>query len=448
MDSAQNSHWVTNYRWLFCAACVALLCGAGGAANSAPGDTELVSIGLNTGVSASGLSIFSQSADPVQTISADGRFVVFASSAPDLVAVPWNGMWQIYLRDRGAGTTELISVTASGLPGNEGSGVDASINADGRYVAFASNASDLVSGDTNLNSDIFVRDRGTGVTERVSISGNGAQATGGSDESSISADGRYVAFTSWASNLVAGDTNASGDVFVRDREAGTTTRISIAPDGTQAVNSRYPIISADGRYVAFVSSESPEDYGGSIFVRDRQAGATERVDLSTSGEPANRKSSAPVISADGRYVAFTSSATNLVPGDTSWTDDIFVRDRIAGTTERVTKATVGEGIWHLSISADGRYIAFDTAANMVPGDNNRYEDVFVHDRQLRTTVRASVNSSGFQGNGISYHPALSADGRFVAFQSAAYNLVPNDANTWSSNVFCTNWAVRPRSRSR
>jgi Tol biopolymer transport system component len=344
-------------------------------------------------------------------------------------------------------TTELVSVSSAGVQGNSSSYGTPSISADGRYVAFYSPASNLVSGDTNGSVDIFVRDRQTGTTELVSVSSSGVQGNGSSYSPSISADGRYVAFYSLASNLVTADTNLYEDVFVRDRQAGTTERVSVSSAGAQGNSSSYtPSISADGRYVAFRSyatnlvSGNVNGYSD-IFVRDRQTGTTTRVSVANAGYEGNNDSSSPSISADGRYVAFASLASNLVSGagDTNGVEDIFVRDRQTGTTERVSVSsagTQGNGASSSpSISADGRYVAFySLASNLVSGDTNGTFDIFVRDRQTGTTELVSVSSSGVQGNSASSSPSISADGRYVAFYSPASNLVSGDTNG-SADIF-------------
>jgi Tol biopolymer transport system component len=238
----------------------------------------------------------------------------------------------VFVHDRQTGQTARVSVASSGAEG-EGASWNAAISADGRYVAFESDARNLVTGDTNGREDVFVRDRQTAQTTRVSVSSTGAQGTGHSVWPAISADGRYVAFESDARNLVAGDSNNLRDVFVRDRQAGQTTRVSVASDGTQGDDfSSYAAISADGRYVAFYSGASTlvaGDTNGAwdVFLRDRQAGQTTRVSVASDGAQANSNSYIAAISADGRCVAFFSDASNLVAGDTNWCRDVFVRDR-------------------------------------------------------------------------------------------------------------------------
>jgi Tol biopolymer transport system component len=376
------------------------------------------------------------------SISADGRYVAFESVSTNLVAGDTNGHRDVFLHDRHSGTTERVSVSSGGVQGNADS-YSPSISADGRFVAFYSYSTNLVADDTNGFEDVFVRDRLNGTTELVSVSSGGELGNNESYRPSISANGRFVAFTSDATNLVAGDTNGEGDIFVRDRQSGTTERVSVSSDGTEANSySDLPAISADGRYVAFYDFASnlvPGDMNGQpdIFVRDRQSQTTERVSVSSSGVEGNSYSFSPSISADGRYVAFNSDATNLVPGDTNGFWDVFVHDRQTGTTERVSvssSGTQGDSLtfWP-SISADGRFVAFASGAtNLVPGDTNGDEDVFVHDRQTGTTERVSISNTGAQGNGnTSEHGNLiSADGRCVAFTSESSNLVMDDTNNW------------------
>jgi len=389
------------------------------------------------------------------TISADGRYVAFASIASNLVSGDtnnfcWNGSGgydancsDIFVHDRQTGSTARVSLASDGSQGNESSG-GPSISADGRYVAFSSTASNLVSGDTNGDVDIFVHDRQTGVTKRVSLASDGSQGNSGSfAPSTISADGRYVAFYSGASNLVSGDTNGYSDVFVHDRQTGSTARVSLASDGSQGNDGSWsPSISADGRYVAFVSNASNLVSGDTnenweVFVHDRQTGSTQRVSVASDGSQGNSVSEFPSISAYGRYVVFVSNASNLVSGDTNENWDVFVHDRQTDSTERVSVASDGSQGNNIcysppTISADGRYVAFSSvASNLVSGDTNSTDDIFVRDRQNGSTERVSVASDGSQGNYWSSSPFISADGRYVAFYSDASNLVSGDTNeTW------------------
>jgi len=294
-------------------------------------------------------------------------------------------------------TTRRLSLDSAKVQG-DGDSQEPAISADGRYVAFSSYAANLVGGDTNGVQDVFVRDRTTKTTTRLSVSSVGAQSDGESQEPAISADGRYVAFCSSAANLVGGDTNNSGDVFVRDRTTNTTTRLSVSSVGLQGdFGGCSPSISADGRYVAFESSATNLGAGRAVvsnsdtnnrpdvFVRDRTRNTTTRLSVSSAGLEGDDSSYNPAISADGRYVAFSSYATNLVGSDTNGTADVFVRDRTTNTTTRLSVSSAGlEGnvaSFGAAISADGRYVAFDSyATNLVGSDTNGTRDVFVRDR--------------------------------------------------------------------
>jgi hypothetical protein len=225
-----------------------------------------------------------------------------------------------------------VSVDSAGAQGN-GYCYSCSISADGRTAAFESYSSNLVAGDTNGLSDVFVRDRLNATTERVSLDSAGAQGNGDSYASLISADGRYAVFASYATDLVTGDTNGFQDVFVRDRQSGTTERVSVDSAGAQGDGASFPAaITPDGRYVALQSYASNLVTGdtngfGDVFLRDRQSGTTELVSVDSAGAQGNADSFFPSISTDGRTVAFYSSATNFVTGDTNGTYDAFVRDR-------------------------------------------------------------------------------------------------------------------------
>ncbi|MEG4632535.1 calcium-binding protein [Microcoleus sp. AR_TQ3_B6] len=338
-------------------------------------------------------------------------------------------------------TITPVSVDSAGNQGNFFSG-SPSISADGRFVAFESGASNIVPGDTNNNNDIFVRDTLTNTTTLVSLDSAGNQGNNSSYRPSISADGRFVAFESYASNIVPGDTNSSPDfilsrdIFVRDTLTNTTTRVSVDSAGNQANSlSDRASISADGRFVAFTSDASnivPGDTNNrnDIFVRDTLTNTTTRVSVDSAGNQQNGSSFFNVssISGDGRFVAFESNAVNLVPGDTNRDTDIFVRDTLTNTTTRVSVDSAGNQAndvsYSPSISADGRFVAFESfASNIVAGDTNRERDIFVRDRLTNTTTRVSVDSAGNQRNIDSDNPSISADGRFVAFESDAFNIV-------------------------
>jgi len=380
------------------------------------------------------------------SISADGRYVAFSSLATNLVPGDMNGTWDVFVRDRLLGTTELVSVDSARAQGS-GESTEPRISDDGRYIAFRSDAPNLVPGDTNGSLDIFVRDRLLGTTERVSIDSSSAQGNGVSSSPSISPDCRYVAFHSHATNLVSGDMNMVSDVFVRDRQLGTTERVSVDSGGIEGDSSSdLASISADGRYVAFQSIASnlvPGDTNNKfdVFVRDRQSNATERVSIDSGGAEGDDDSLYPSISSAGQYVGFMSDATNLVVGDANVTTDVFVHDRQSGTTERVSVdsgGTEGDGLSDVpSLSADGRYVSFrSVATNLVGGDTNGFTDVFLRDRQGSTTELVSVDSVGAQGNEHSHCStiSMSPDGRYVLVGSYATNLVLNDTNA-AGDVF-------------
>jgi Tol biopolymer transport system component len=254
-----------------------------------------------------------------------------------------------------------------------------------------------------------------------------------------------VVFQSFASNLVAGDTNGATDVFVRDRERGVTRRVSVSSRGQQAESASLdPVVSADGRFVVFQSFASNlvagDTRSADVFVRDRVAHVTRRVSVGRGGVQTNGKSRFPAISANGRYVAFSSFATNLVAGDTNGLQDVFVWDRVVQVTRRVSVGRDGAqangySYWP-AISANGRYVAFNSDADNLVADPNRKDNVFVRDRVVKVTRRVSVGRDGAQGNGhsYSYGQAISANGRYVAFDSYATNLVTGDTNS-SVDVF-------------
>lgn len=384
-------------------------------------------------------------------LSADGRYVTFYSAATNLVTGDTNGLIDVFIHDRHNGTTSRVSVASDGSQALDGPSLSPTscMSADGRFVTFLSAATNLVSGDTNGEADVFVHDRQTGATTRVNVATSGTQAIGGgSDFPTISPDGRRIAFESSATNLVPDDTNGVTDIFVRDRQTGTTTRISVRPDGTEATEeSSAPSFSGDGSRVAFHSEATDlvaDDTNGmpDIFVTDEETGTTIRVNVDANGnQAASGYSYYPALSADGRYVSFASVAPNLIPGDTNSQVDVFVHDIGAFQRRRVSVTAAGgeangavdtPGI---GLSADGRYVAFrSTADNLVDDDTNAAADVFVRDRAAGTTDLASRPSSSTQANGVSGAPAFSHDGRFMAFLSSASNLVPGDTNA-NSDVF-------------
>jgi Tol biopolymer transport system component len=371
-------------------------------------------------------------------LSSDGLVVAFDSPATNLVAGDTNGQTDCFVRDRVTGIVELVSVDSSGTQGDAMS-EEPRLSADGRYVVFTSFATNLVAGDTNGHYDAFVHDRVTGVTERVSVDSSGVEGDGDSAADSISSDGNLVLFQSLATQLVAGDTNGAEDLFVRDRAAGTTTRVSLDSNGAEAHSSSWAgRMTPDGRSIAFTSSAAnlvKYDSNGvtDVFHRDLSTGVTTRVSVDSSGKEGNSYSFMEGMSSDGRWIVFSSTATNLVAGDTNGHYDVFLHDRSNGVTERVSIGPYGaQGDWDSSdgaVSDDGSLVAFSSGSTkFVAGDTNNACDVFLRDRNVGRTRLVSVASDGTQGDDISDAPALSADGSVVAFESVATTLVQGDTN--------------------
>lgn len=387
-------------------------------------------------------------------ISADGRFAAFATDSTNLDPTDTNGVADIYVHDRLMNTTERASLSDGDTQGF-GTAGDGDISADGRFVAFATGAGNMVPGDSNFQTDVFVRDRLLGTTERVSVASGGAQASGGnpgysaSGLGAITPDGRFVLFYSEFTNLVPGDTNDQFDLFVHDRTNGSTVRATVKTGGGEIPGEAISgAISPDGRFVVFHAYPNdvvPGDTNNTldVFVHDLQTNTTERVSVASDGSqgfaPSGHLGSMG-ISDDGRFVVFGSDAA-LVPADTNFANDIYVHDRETGITELASVATGGvvlpTGVAPAggfgapaAISPDGRLVAFSApdGANAVPGDTNGVGDVFVHDRQTGMTERVSVGSGGVQvTGGDSYTPVFSADGTALAFKSAAGDLVAGDS---------------------
>jgi len=378
------------------------------------------------------------------SVSHSGRFVSFYSTAA-LTHGATTGTG-IYARDRQLGTTVLVSVPLAGAS-LDGASWHSAISDDGRYVAFESSASTLVVGDTNGDRDYFVRDLLTSTTTRISVSSNGTQAEGnylpGNNATvsplSMSGDGRFVAFESSASNLVDLDTNGFTDIFVHDRSTGTTDRISRGMGAESNNESGKPRISNDGRYVAFESRATNlvaerTVPGFDIFVHDRMLGSTTLVSRASDGAAARRESRSPSISSDGRWVAFQTAAAGLDPtyAGTTWTK-IYVRDLIGGTTTIVSRPMAGllptGHAMNPSISADGSWVAFeDYSSTLVPGDTNGMRDIFRWSRATDTIERLNLGPAGLQADDASKFPAISGDGSLVAYHSWARNLIALDSS--------------------
>mgnify|MGYP000866747943 CR=1 FL=1 len=354
----------------------------------------------------------------------------------------------IFVRDRAVNLTERISVV-NGTPGFGESGVidewgaHVAVSADGHVLAFHSSADNLAPGCLEAGVGIFVVDRRTGAIECAARGIGATAANGRSVYPALSAEGRYVVFISEANNLVEGDTNGVSDIFVLDRRNQTLERVNVAGSGEQANAASdmffgSPAISADGRFVVFVSyadNLTPDDDNQQpdIFLRDRLNSETVLLSRSRTGKAPNGEVFAPVISADGRFVAFHSDAANLVPGDTNGSSDVFVLEPATGTLERVSISSGGaEGNDRSTgplLSGDGRWVAFSSLAdNLVPGDTNKNVDAFVHDRQTGMTYRVSVGANGVEGNGPSIASAMAENGCCIAIWSMADNWIEGDTN--------------------
>jgi Tol biopolymer transport system component len=375
-------------------------------------------------------------------ISSDGRYVAFETSANTLVQSDTNDITDIFVFDRQAKQTSRVSINSAGVEGNSGS-TAAAISGAGRYVAFQSQATNLVALDANNAGDIFVHDRQTGQTTRVSVSSNGAEAQGASNDPAISADGHFVAFVSDAANLVAGDIGGHSDVFLHDRQTGQTTRISAGFGGTSANGaSDSPAITGDGSMIVFRSAATnllatgnDTNGFGDIFAYDRPTGQISRVSVTSGGAQAQGESTSPAISADGRAIVFASNAANLTATDTGGFSNIYLRDLPTGQTIWVSQALDGSAPNGFSdnptISGDGNAITFVSSANNLVGyDAKSLPDVFLFDRQQHTISCLSVSAPGGAADKSSTNPAISADGRFTAIESYATNLLPNPIETF------------------
>lgn len=373
-------------------------------------------------------------------ISGDGDSLLFFTSGGNVVPGDTNGLPDVFLRDRQSGAVEWISIGPGGAGGNGPAAVAGDLSSDGNFALFEGSASNWVAVDTNGLYDVFLRDRANGTTELVSLANNGTQSNGFCGGGSVSDDGRFVAFDSDATNLVAGDLNGAVDVFVRDRATATTVRVSEALAGGDANgHSSYSQISADGRFVTWASyasdlvSVDANGAGQDVFLRDLLGNPTELLSLDAAGQQFPFGSVAPRISANGQQIAFQrASGANAPHG-------IFLRERSTNTTECIS-VDAGSACAisnSSSISADGRFVVFSSQhPSLVPGDSNALQDVFVRDRVRGTTRRVSVSSQDVEAEwDHSQSGFVSNDGRFVLFTSRASNLVPVDSNLSTQDAF-------------
>lgn len=369
-------------------------------------------------------------------VSADGRFVAFVSTRSDLVPNDSNGVPDVFLVDRMTGEVERVSVAGDGSQGNAESGLP-DISADGRRVLFLSEASNLVAGDGNGRIDVFLRDRSAGTTQRISVASGGTEANGDSTAAALSGDGRRIAFASTANTLVGADGNGVADIFLRDLDAASTTRLSVSSAGVEANGaSSEPSVNHDGGRVAFLSSASnlvavdSNGVGADLFVRDVGAASTRIGSLNDAAAvtPTQAIDSAyPGISGDGRYVAFASSAA-YVAGDAAGLRDLFRTDLDSNTTVRVSLAD-DEQVPNAAaaprrgrgISFDGQRLLFASAAgNLVAGDGNGVDDLFLRDVVAGSTRRLSLRADGSDSaSAVGDAAVLSADGLTAAFSVPA-----------------------------
>lgn len=365
------------------------------------------------------------------SISADGRFIAFSSLASDLVPGDVNGWRDVFVKDTLTGSIERISLPNAGGQAN-GPSYAPSISADGNQIAFQSWAGNLVQNDRNEAADIFVFDRRTQSTRRVSVNLDGEEANSNSHVPAISGDGRFVAFESPATNLVAGDTNAAADIFVVDLATGLIQLESLSSDHTLSDRDSYqPSLSHDGRFLVFTSAARTffaDDRDGDldVFLRDRHRGTTQRISQDRSGTPGNSESHSPWVSGDGSTVAFVSNANNLFPTDSGATPDIFVADVATG---RITQVTHGNGPSRRpSLTADGSQVWFVShASDLITGDDNEGPDLFLFDLELQYVQRYGQIADGSE-NHFELDPVISADGSTLAFASYGDRLVNDDSN--------------------
>ncbi len=374
--------------------------------------------------------------------SSDGTYVAFQSVASNLLPGDDNEKHDVFWRNMQTGDFLLVSIALDGSFADKDS-LSPSLTCEGLLLEFTSAATDLIEGDTNGRGDVFVRDIIPGITTRVSVSSSGVQADGTSDAATIGGEGRFVAFASHATNLVPEDTNERRDAFVHDLWTAETTRISVSTSGEQGNHYSYnPQLSFDGRYVVFESIATnlvPDDTNGGadIFVHDRDTGQTVRVTLNAEGEQGNGSSERPKISSDGMFVTFESLASNLVPDDTNFAEDVFVVEWQADppVIERVSVSSEGEQGDDVSIrpdiSGDGRMVIFRSlATNLVPGGGCGSSVIYVHDRWTGITQMVSTSPTGECPNGGLASTAISCDGNYVAFTTDATNIVPDETQEW------------------
>lgn len=409
--------------------CVLLGATAAAASYERPATTEHVSA-THHGAAPNHMSYFFDA-------SPDGRYVAFDSYATNLIPDDAReGEYQhVYVRDTLTGRTLRASQSSEGVPGDSMSS-DPSISGDGRIVAFSGWAGGLVPGDRGGVSDVFVHDLVTRTTTRLSQTADGTGGDGYSTDAAVSGDGRYVVYSTEAKNLVAPDTNVGTDVLLHDRVTGLNRRVSETAGGTQANGScLFPEISGDGRTVAYTCGATNLDARDTnavldVYVKDLESGAVELISVG-----GTQASSRPSLSHDGRFVAFMSFAPGLVPDDDNSIPDVFVHDRLLDTTRRVSVDSAGDasesgghqyapGNYFPTISPDGRFVAFQSeATDLVPGDTNGSFDVHLHDLATGATTRPIRDRDGGETDKGTGLPVLGADAATIAFLGSSADLV-------------------------
>jgi len=398
------------------------------------GSTERVSVATG-GVEVAGLNTGNYR---FTAVSSDGRFVVFSSRAPDLVPGDTNGAEDVFLRDRTLDTTVRVSVGAGGVQAN-GSSDECDVSDDGRFVVFTSVASNLVQSDGNGQSDVFLRDVAMGTTTLVSRTPSGASGAGGNSQlPSISSDGARIAFESSAVGLDPIDTNQTQDVFVHERATGTVRLVSRAPGGAAGDDSSASAhISPEGDWIAFASAArnlGPVDPTGTVDIYVHEVATGNNLRITGPAGSLNSLNNSPRVSRDGRHVAFLSQATNLLPGGNASGSHIAVWERSTGSIDIVSRdasgAASGATCGDPDISYDGVWVAFRSfGSDLVAGDTNGREDVFVRNVPQGWTERASLSSLGAELDAASRAPAISGDGRYTLFSTTSVLVVPSDNNS-------------------
>jgi Tol biopolymer transport system component len=401
--------------------------------------TNRLNISSGSTLAPQGVEANSHSFNTAAAISSDERFVVFSSDATNLVANDRNDASDIFLRDRWFNQTTRISVDNAGIEGNAAS-TQPVLSANGRFIAFSSKATNFVAGEANGVADIFIYDTQTKQVRGI----NPLDSNGDSVNPSITADGRWVVFESLASNLIADDTNSASDIFAFDTQSNQLTRLSINDAGVAGDGHSFnPIIAANGNFVVFASEASNLVAGDTnvtsdIFLHNLTTHTTQRI--SQTAMQTDRGSYHPSIDAAGKVIVFESDATSLVENDSNAVSDIFIKDLTTGQLQRITSPTgeqANSAAYYPTISATGRYVAFTTAAtNLVSGNANALFDILKYDRQTQQLARVNVSVNGEQGNfqSLKLPMSLSWNGDYAVFTSNATNVVYGD-NNLSFDVF-------------